>query len=86
MRAYERFLNYVKIDTTAIKHFDLMDVAGNLGNILGTGLYSIDDLLVKLGEVPLNTWWSKEHYMTLNNARVEHIANQQNQKQGNSGE
>lgn len=77
---------YVKIDTTAIKHFDLMDVAGNLGNILGTGLYNIDDLLVKLGEVPLNTWWSKEHYMTLNNARVEHIANQQNQKQGNSGE
>jgi len=75
----------VKIDTTAIKHFDLMDVAGTLNNLLGTGLYSIDGLLKKLGETPLNTWWSKQHYMTLNNAFVENIANQKESK-GNTGE
>lgn len=66
--------HYIKIDTTTIKHIDIMDVAGNLNNILSTGLYSVDALLVKLGELPLNTWWSKKHYMTLNNTQVEHIA------------
>lgn len=66
--------HYLKIDTTTIKHIDIMDVAGNLNNILSTGLYNIDALLVKLGELPLNTWWSKQYYMTLNNAPVEQIA------------
>lgn len=75
---------YIKIDTTTIKHIDIMDVAGNLNNILSTGLYSIDELLVKLGELPLNTWWSKQHYMTLNNARAEQIAN--GTKNGNNDE
>lgn len=66
--------HYIKIDTTTIKHIDIMDVAGNMNNILSTGLYNIDALLVKLGELPLNTWWSKQYYMTLNNAPVEQIA------------
>ena len=76
--------HYIKIDTTTIKHIDIMDVAGNLNNILSTGLYSIDELLKKLGELPLNTWWSKEHYMTLNNALASKIAN--NDKSGNNDE
>jgi HK97 family phage portal protein len=75
---------YLKIDTTTIKHIDIMDVAGNLNNILSTGLYNLDQLRRKLGELPLNTWWSKQHYMTLNNARAEQIASEGNNDEKSS--
>ena len=75
---------YLKIDTTTIKHIDIMDVAGNLNNILSTGLYNVDQLRRKLGELPLNTWWSKQHYMTLNNARAEQIASEGNNDEKSS--
>ena len=61
----------LKIDTTAIKHFDLMDIATNAEKIIGCGLYNIDDLCEHIGTVPYNTWWSKRHYMSLNFAAIE---------------
>lgn len=57
---------YLKIDTTCIKHIDIFDVAEQADKLISDGLYSVDDLREKLGEVPLNTWWSQQHVRTKN--------------------
>jgi HK97 family phage portal protein len=58
--------SYLKIDTTCIKHIDIFSVAVQADKLLSDGIYSVDDLRTKLGEMPLNTWWSKQHVRTKN--------------------
>ena len=63
--------SYVKIDTTCIKHIDIFSVAVQADKLISDGLYSIDELRLKLGDLPLNTWWSQKHYMTKNYSDIE---------------
>ena len=60
----------VKIDTTAIKHFDLLEMANGADKLIASSLYNVDEVREKLGDVPLNTWWSKEYYITKNYEQV----------------
>ena len=62
---------YLKIDTTCIKHIDIFDVAESADKLIADGIYSVDELRVKLGEMPLNTWWSQKHWMTKNYSELE---------------
>lgn len=61
----------VKIDTTAIKHFDLLEMASGADKLIASSLYNVDEIREKLGDTPLNTWWSKEYYITKNYEKVE---------------
>lgn len=63
--------NYIKIDTTCIKHVDVFSIADKLDKLISDGIYSIDELRDKLGEPPLNTWWSKLHFITKNLSKIE---------------
>ena len=63
--------NYVEVDTSAIMHFDLFGNAANVEKLIGSGIYSIDDVRESVGLNRLNTEWSKEHYMTLNITSIE---------------
>ena len=56
----------LKIDTTCIKHIDIFGVAEQADKLISDGIYSVDELRVKLGDLPLNTWWSKQHVRTKN--------------------
>lgn len=58
------------IDTTCVKHIDVFSIADKADKLISAGLYSIDDLREKLGDVPLNTWWSRMHWMTKNYANI----------------
>ena len=58
--------SYLKIDTTCIKHTDIFSIADQADKLISDGIYSVDDLRAKLGEIPLNTWWSKQHVRTKN--------------------
>lgn len=58
--------SYLRIDTTCIKHIDIFEVAEQADKLISDGLYSVDELRVKLRDMPLNTWWSKKHWMTKN--------------------
>ncbi len=62
---------YLKIDTTCIKHIDIFDVAEKADKLISDSLYNVDELRVKLGDMPLNTWWSKRYVMTKNYQDVE---------------
>ena len=58
----------LSIDTTAIKHIDIMSMAANADKLIACGLYSIDDLREKIGEAPLKTKFSSEYVRTKNYA------------------
>lgn len=62
----EAYINGYKlmIDTTCVKHIDVFSTADKADKLISAGLYNIDDLREKLGDVPLNTWWSRMHWMT----------------------
>lgn len=57
---------YLRIDTTCIKHIDIFDVAEKADKLIADGIYSVDELREKIGDAPLNTWWSRQHVRTKN--------------------
>ncbi len=57
---------YLRIDTTCIKHIDIFDVAMVADKLISDSLYNVDELRQKLGDTPLNTWWSKRYVLTKN--------------------
>jgi phage portal protein, HK97 family len=57
---------YLRIDTTCIKHIDIFDVADKADKLISDSLYNVDELRVKLGDTPLNTWWSQRYVITKN--------------------
>jgi hypothetical protein len=62
--------SYLKVDTTCIKHIDIFSVAVQADKLISDGLYSVDELRLKLGDLPLNTWWSQKHWMTKNYSEI----------------
>lgn len=56
----------LRIDTTCIKHIDIFDVAMAADKLISDSLYNVDELRQKLGDAPLNTWWSKRYLLTKN--------------------
>jgi len=65
--------NYIKIDTTTIKHIDLFSIATAYDKLIASGGYSIDELRVKSGDVALNTDFSKQHFITKNYQKIESL-------------
>lgn len=63
--------NYVKVDTSTINHIDVLDVANNANQLIASGIFCIDDVLKLLGLQPLNTEFSKQHFITKNYDTVE---------------
>lgn len=80
--------SYIKIDTTCIKHIDIFDIATAADKLISDGLYSVDELRVKIGDLPLNTYWSQKHWMTKNYSDItatESPPSNKNSKQGDEG-
>ena len=71
----EAFLaeSYIGIDTTCIKHIDIFSISDAFDKLIASGGFSIDDLRVKCGYAPLNTWWSQKHWITKNYSDVESL-------------
>lgn len=73
----EDYLNgtYFDVDTTCILHRDIFDIADPINKLISSGLYNIDAVLHKLGEQPLNTDFSKQHWITKNYDKIENLMN-----------
>lgn len=63
----------LEINTTCIKHIDIFSVAEKIDKLISSGMYSIDGLLEKVGEVPLKTEWSDKHWITKNYSEINQI-------------
>lgn len=73
--------NCLKVDTSAIQHFNLFDLAPNIEKLIGSG-YSYNDIQRAAGGQEIDEPWAKEHFMTRNFARAEEILNGEG-KEGN---
>ena len=63
--------NYYQVDTSRIMHRDAFDVAADVSNLISSGVKCIDEVREMLGDVPLNTDWSRKHFITKNFEEIE---------------
>ena len=63
--------NYYQVDTSRIMHRDAFDVAADVSNLISSGVKCIDEVREMLGDAPLNTDWSKKHFITKNFEEIE---------------
>ncbi|MCD8208675.1 MAG: phage portal protein, partial [Bacteroidales bacterium] len=62
---------HIKIDTTSIKHIDVMDMASNIDKLISSGFMSIDEVRAICDAAQLNEDWSQKHYITKNYTNIE---------------
>lgn len=64
--------SYLRVDTSAIQHFNLFDLAPNIEKLIGCG-YSYNDLQRAAGGQEIDEEWASAHFMTKNFARAEKL-------------
>lgn len=62
---------YVKMDSSAIQHFDAFANAANVEKLVGSGAYTINDVLRAAGQPEIREDWASRHWMTKNIAGIE---------------
>ncbi|HBA62597.1 MAG TPA: phage portal protein [Lachnospiraceae bacterium] len=62
---------YQMIDTSAIMHMSAAELAESSDKMISCGGWNIDEIRKKAGDAPLNTEWSKEHFLTKNYSGME---------------
>lgn len=78
--------SYLRIDTTCIKHIDIFDVAEQADKLISDSIYSVDEIRRKIGDAPLNTWWSKQYVRTKNYEPLPQAAGAGNNNGGENSE
>lgn len=68
--------NYIKIDTSAMLHFDLFGNAANIEKLIGSGAFSINDIRRAAGLSIIAEDWADKHFMTLNISAMETVTRQ----------
>lgn len=58
--------SYVRVDSSAIIHFDLFSQAAAIEKLVGSAGYSINDIRRAAGEAPINEPWADRHFLTKN--------------------
>ena len=58
--------NFLRVDSSSILHFDLFENAASVEKLVGSGAYTINDVLRAAGVPPIGEKWANEHYLTLN--------------------
>mgnify|MGYP000317332921 FL=1 len=66
--------NYLKIDTTAVMHIDIFDIAEKIDKLIASGMYCVDELRQKLGDAELGTEESQMHFITKNYTELSEIS------------
>lgn len=65
--------SYQMIDTSAIIHMTAAELAAASDKMIACGGWCVDDIRKKAGDAPLNTEWSKRHFITRNYSEVESL-------------
>lgn len=67
---------FVKVDTAAVKHIDLMDVGTSVDKLIGSGVACINDILRLIGMPQIEESWAYEHFLTKNYSTFAEALNQ----------
>lgn len=62
--------DYLRVDTSSIRHFDMFGNAANVEKLVGSGAFTINDVLRSAGLPTIPEPWADEHYMTKNIAAL----------------
>lgn len=77
---------YVEVDTSCINYVDILEVADKADKAIASGLASIDDLRPRVRLKPLDTDFSKSHFMTKNYDLAENMLKNLQREGGNEDE
>lgn len=72
--------NFVRVDSSSIVHYDLFGQAASVEKLIGSGVYSINDILRAAGQAEIGEEWANRHFMTLNIEPIESAARELPQK------
>lgn len=72
---YSGFLdgNYLKIDTTTVKHIDIFDIAVPIDKLISSGVFTVNDILRILGEPEIDEDWANQHFITKNYSTIQEL-------------
>lgn len=62
---------FVRVDTSRINHIDLLEIAEKADKLISSGVNSIDELRIITDQQPLDTEFSRKHWITKNYSDVE---------------
>lgn len=66
--------NYVRMDSSAILHFDVFANAPNVEKLVGSGAFTINDVLRASNQPTIKEPWADEHFLTKNIATMQEAA------------
>lgn len=66
--------DYLQMDTSAVQHFDIFANANNIEKLVGSGAFSINEILNAAGRSEIDAEWAKMHWLTLNISNIEQAA------------
>ena len=62
--------DYLRVDTSSIRHFDMFANAANVEKLVGSGVFSINEVLRAAGLPAISEDWADKHYLTKNIATL----------------
>ena len=62
--------SYIAADSSCITHFDMFANAASVDKLVGSGVFSINDILSAAGRPTIDEEWANRHYITLNYSAV----------------
>ena len=65
--------SYQKIDTSTIIHMTAAEIAAASDKMIACGGWNLDEIRRKAGDAPLNTEWSKKHFITRNYSEMDSV-------------
>lgn len=77
---------YVKFDTTAIKHIDLLDVATAIDKLISSGCFTINDIRKVCKADEIDEPWANQFFMTKNYSTIQDLMNQLNNNDTKGGD
>lgn len=66
--------SYLRVDTSAIQHFNLFENAASVEKLIGSG-YTYNDIQRAAGGQEINEAWANEHFLTRNFAKAQELLN-----------
>ena len=65
--------NYLRINTTAVKHIDIFDISTSVDKLISSGAYTINDIRRLIGESEINEDWANQHFITKNYSTIQEL-------------
>ncbi len=77
--------DYLRVDTSSIRHFDMFANAANVEKLVGSGAFTINDVLRSAGLPTIPEPWADEHFLTKNIAPLSESVTSASGAEGGNG-